>query len=242
MAAAYNGSHRGAIVAIAALAAERACFRAVPGSRPLGRVACVQSGPGAERAHAAACEALAGGAAGLIAWGFSGALAPDLEAGTVLLPGRVRASDGRVLTSDVRWREAARAAIDPRLKVSSGDLLTAPEVLATPALKRRAAMQSGAVGVDMESAAILAAAHAAAVPCIVARVVIDTAADALPANAAAWIDARGNRRLAPTLTAMFSPLEWRGLLLLGQRFRAARRSLRMLAASLAACDFLFPYP
>jgi adenosylhomocysteine nucleosidase len=241
MAAAYNGPRSPHIAVIAALAVETACLGYDLWPARGGRIGLRQSGPGAERALAGAREMLAGGAAGLIAWGFSGALVPGLAAGTVLLPARVRSSGGRVLATDPRWREAIRCAIDPRIEVHSGDVATVADVLETPGLKERAAREYDAVAVDMESAAVLAAALDAGVPGVVVRVVLDTATDALPEHARAWIDERGHRRLAPALAAALDPRQWRRLATLTQRFRAARRSLRMLAATLAPRDFLFPY-
>ena len=57
----------------------------------------------------------------------------------------------------------------------------------------------------MESAGVAAAAAAAAAPFVVLRVIADGPDDALPAGVEAWIDERGERRLAPLLEAVSRP-------------------------------------
>ena len=240
MAAAYNGSRARLVIAIAALEAERKCFeRAATAADP--NVRCLQSGPGALRARVAAQAAVARGAAGLISWGFAGALAPGLEAGSWLLPHRVQAEDGRELASDAGWLAALRGAAERSRSSSGGDLLSVDAPLSTLAQKRRAAAQTGAVGVDMESAAIFEVAHAAGVPCVVARVVVDMADDALPPDIARWVGADGGRRIAPAVVALCNPRQWSTVFMLARRFGAARDSLNALAASLVPRGFLFPY-
>jgi hypothetical protein len=76
------------------------------------------------------------------------------------------------------------------------------------------------------------------VPFIALRTIVDTAADALPPAAVAWVDERGNRRLGAALAAAVKPLQWRALWILAQRYRAASRALERAAALTAASRVL----
>jgi adenosylhomocysteine nucleosidase len=232
----------GHIAVIAALAAERECLDSNPRASQRSRVVVYQSGPGAERARTVAERALTCGAAGLVAWGFSGALARRLRAGAVLVPARIVVPGRQSIAVDAPWRDAVVSGIGKAFAASSDDLLTAAAVLKTAQQKERAGSESGAIAVDMESAAIVQAARDAAVPCVVVRVIIDTLGDTLPARAEQWIDAAGNRHLRPAIAAALDPFEWRRLLTLARRYHAARHSLRSLAQRLLPSDFFFPRP
>lgn len=192
----------------------------------------VQSGPGEARAAAAAEQALGAGAVGLVSWGLAGGLDEAALTGTVVVPRHVLRERSAPFAAAPVWH-ARLAALADELAVSTGDLLTVEHALHLPAEKRAARATSGAVAVDMESAAIAAVAARAAVPFAAARVIVDGAADALPSGAERWIDERGRRRLAPLLRAAVTPTEWGALVTLGRRFAIASRVLEQLAAALA---------
>jgi adenosylhomocysteine nucleosidase len=117
--------------------------------------------------------------------------------------------------------------------------VSVPAALATTAAKAQAAAR-GAAAADMESAAVAAVAEQARVPFVALRVVVDTAADALPGDPERWIDERGERRLTPTLAAAFKPAQWRALLVLAWRYRAACGALERLAAVVGSSGFCLP--
>ena len=192
----------------------------------------VQSGPGPARAAAAAARAIDAGAGLLISWGLAGGLDAKLAPGTVAAPRRVLSQGAEPLPVDANWH-ARLAALADEFTLEHGDLLTAPAALESPAAKRAAAATTGAVAVDMESAAIGAVAARARVPFVALRVVVDGVADSLPRGAEQWIDELGNRRLAPTLRAVVSLRQWRPLLTLAKRYRIASGVLDRLAQALA---------
>jgi adenosylhomocysteine nucleosidase len=120
------------------------------------------------------------------------------------------------------------------LPLECGDLLTVPGALESPAAKRAAAAATGAIAVDMESAAIAGEAVRARVPFVAMRVVVDGLDDALPPRAESWIDERGQRRLSAVLRAAVDARQWRSLLTLAKRYRLASGALDRLASALAA--------
>jgi adenosylhomocysteine nucleosidase len=195
----------------------------------------VQSGPGPERAARAAERAAREGARLLVAWGLAGGLADGLVPGAVLLPRRVVATSAEPVLADAAWHVRIAAAVGER-PLEHGTLLSVSAALETPAAKRAAAAATGAVAVDMESAAVAAAAARARVPFVALRVVVDAVDDALPQGAERWIDGEGRTRLAAALSAAADVRQWRGLLKLTKRYRAARASLDELAGALAASE------
>lgn len=191
----------------------------------------LQSGLGPERAAQVSRAALAAGADGLVSWGLVGALDGGLRAGDVVLPRRVLRASTAAVTVDTVWH-AQLAALGGEFRVVHGDLLTVDAALESPEAKIAAARTTGCVAVDMEAAAVGAAAVAAGVPFLALRVVVDTLADRLP-PAEDFIDENGDRRFGAALRAVGRPTQWHTLLTLGQRFRAASGVLDRLAGAAA---------
>jgi adenosylhomocysteine nucleosidase len=220
---------------IVALGVERAALRArAERDPPLG---IIQSGPGPERAASAATAALAAGASGLVSFGLAGALRAQLAPGAVLLPRRVRSIAGTSFDADPEWHAALAGAVrDLGFAPAFDDLLSVPSALTTAAEKAQLAA-GGAAAADMESAAIAAVAARAGARFVALRVVVDAAGDELPADVERWIDERGERRISAALAAALHPAQWRGLWILAQRYRVARRALVRLAPIVSDARF-----
>jgi adenosylhomocysteine nucleosidase len=221
---------------IAALAIERATLSPYVSSANAGWFV-VQSGPGPARAQISAPKAVDAGARALVSWGLAGGLAADVAPGTVIVPRRVIMQRGDTFRVDAVWHGRLEALAN-EFAIDSGDLLTVPAALDSPAAKAAAATALGAAAVDMESAAIAAVAARFGVPFVVLRVVVDAQRDALPVGAEAWIDEHGNRRAAAAFGAVASPREWPALWRLARRYRTAHRVLQRLARSVATQHLL----
>lgn len=196
-----------------------------------------QSGPGPERAASAARAAIEGGASALVSWGLAGGLEPELAPGAVVVPKRVVTGEGVSLATDAVWRAALAAALEPDFAVHDGALLSIDHVLTTPREKARAALETGTVAVDLESAAIAAEARAAGLPFAAIRVVTDGVADALPARIDTWVAASGSQRIGPVMLSALKPASWSTLIMLAQRYRIAHGVLEAIAEQLIALDF-----
>ena len=219
------------IAFVAALALECASLRRQ--SPRADRWLVVQSGPGAARAAAAASRAIDAGAGLVVSWGLAGGLAATVAPGTVVAPRRVLAKGEPPLAADAAWHSRF-AALAHEIAFESGDLLSVPQPLESPAAKREAAQAAGAVAVDMESAAIAAVAARARVPFVALRIIVDGLDDALPPDAERWIDEQGRRRASAVLRAIVDARQWRALLTLAKRYRVATGVLDRLARALAA--------
>jgi adenosylhomocysteine nucleosidase len=192
------------------------------------------SGIGSDAAERAARALVDAGVAALMTFGMAGGLDPALEAGSVVLPRELIAADGARFIASRPWRERVAAAVGPLRAVSAGDLLTSAGAIDTPADKSAAFRDTGAAAVDMESAAVAAIAAHHNLPFIAVRVIVDTAADALPQ---AVVDAsRAGRVQIGRLIAglILAPGEIASVVRLAQRYRIAMRSLRVISVHLAA--------
>jgi adenosylhomocysteine nucleosidase len=192
------------------------------------------SGMGGALAAQAARHLVDAGAAALMSFGLAGGLDPALRAGTVVLPTAVISSGGAHFLTSTAWREQLGCAIAKQRPVAGGTLLTSPLPIGAVADKAAAFRETGAVAVDMESVGVAEVAAAHQLPFIAVRVIVDTAADVLPQ--AVMAASRGGRvnlgRLIGGLAV--APLDLIALIRLGQRYRAATRSLAAVAGARVA--------
>jgi adenosylhomocysteine nucleosidase len=190
-------------------------------------------GLGRERARAGVARLLQHGAEALVSLGTAGALDPDLSAGDIVMPASVIRPEGAPLATHERWRRRAMQAL-AGLPVHGGSLLDAGEVIASVQEKRRLHAASGALAVDMESAALVQEAGRQGLPALVVRVVIDRADLAIPDCVLRGSDAYGRTRPLRLLGALLGrPRQLAPLLRLARGYRHAALTLRMLGQDLA---------
>jgi adenosylhomocysteine nucleosidase len=196
-----------------------------------GRLLAV-TGIGYACAAAGAQRLIDGGAGALVSFGMAGGLDPQLPAGLVFLPAEVVGPDGTLLPTDQPWRAALGTALGTARAVSGGRLLTVDTAVASVAAKRRLWMSSGARAVDMESAAVAAAAAAHALPFLAVRAIVDRAADELPAVVMAASGPGGKLAFGRLLRGLLrAPAQLGPLWALAGGYRAANRALAAVAAS-----------
>jgi adenosylhomocysteine nucleosidase len=173
----------------------------------------------------------AGGPVGLaISAGVCGGLDPRLRPGALVVPERVAAPEGEVLTVTLTTRDALLVRLGGAPAIST--LATAPGVLATEEAKAALRARTGADAVDMESAAIMRRAGAAGASRLVVRGVSDAAGEALPAELLALVEPDGRVRASRAVAAVVtSPAVLRDALRLR---RSTRRALDAVASALRA--------
>ncbi len=115
-----------------------------------------------------------------IGTGVVGALSSGLKPGDLVLADRVLTihANGQVAeqvttVGDAHIRAVGRSLASAGLAYSTGAILTSHRVLATGAEKRRAKTSTGAIAVDMETAAIAAEASVRGLPFVAIRAVLD---------------------------------------------------------------------
>lgn len=129
----------------------------------------------------------------VISAGVCGALAPALGVGALVVPDTVLGPDGR--------RYATAAVAGAR---RAGTLLTTDRVLEDAAAKSRLWLETGALAVDMESAAILDWAAARGLPGLVVRGVSDPAGRGVPADLARAVGDDGRVRTMRAVATMLA--------------------------------------
>jgi adenosylhomocysteine nucleosidase len=235
------------VVVFAALAWEaRAVVDGLQGAEVLGSrawrgylgdgaaVRVLQIGIGQERAARAAASAVQ--ARLFLSCGCAGALSGGLHAGDMVV------GDG-VLGLDAAGTAAESFAASPAalatwcaergLPVRIGPVASSPVVLSSRDAKSRAA-RTGALVVEMESAAIAAAARARGIPCAVVKVVLDESGDAVALPGVDLVDAEtGELSMPRGLAALaLKPQSWPVVVRLARQQRIAERRLRAFVAVL----------
>jgi len=185
---------------------------------------------GPERAAAMAGRLLQHAAA-LVSWGTAGGLAPQARPGDLVLPETVVSPTGDSYPVDASWRERAVAALHGRFAVLGGRIAGSPHLVESATDKASLHSATGAVAVDMESAAIAAAASAAGAPFLAVRAIADPASLSQPRYIHAITDEFGRVRAGRLLAAVAGdPRSLGALLALGLAFGAALKTLRRVAA------------
>jgi adenosylhomocysteine nucleosidase len=119
----------------------------------------------------------------IICAGYGGGLDPRLRVGDVVIDSR-----GQAVAAAA---EACCAALPGQ--VFFGAIASQPHALETPAAKAALAHETGALAVDMETAAVARAAAEHGIPLIAVRAISDTAHDPLPVPMAHWFDLQRQR-------------------------------------------------
>jgi len=196
------------------------------------RTIAVCAGVGGERAVAAGVGLIGDGVVALLSWGCAGALAPGLAPGSLVVPEWVVGADNRRIAVDRVCHERLCRKLRGSFSVHTGEIAESAGVLFEPSAKRTLALSSGAIAVDMESAALgrLACAHGIAFA--VVRAVADSAEHALPEVLATALDDRGRVRWLPLMRAVqLRPRRWGQLWSASRAYRKACASLSRAAAT-----------
>jgi hopanoid-associated phosphorylase len=183
-----------------------------------------------QAAAAAAQQLLDAGCAGLLSFGLSGGLRPELPPGCVILAEGVWLPDGRTVAADPRWRNRLLARLIPEIDCAGGLLAGEADALMTPAAKAACHRRTGALAVDMESAGVAQVAQARQAPFLVVRCIADPAGRALPSWLPETVRSDGTTPMAAVLAGLLRhPGDLPALLALARDSRAAARSLSRVA-------------
>lgn len=186
------------------------------------------AGASAERAYGGARALAEQGAAALLSIGIAGGLDAALRPGRVVLPDIVLDAGGAERRVSAEWHAAV---VQDLPTPAIGPLYAAAEPACTVAEKAALRASTGALAIDIESAAVAAAATEANLPFLVLRIIADPADRAIPQAALVGIDANGNRRpLAVLMRLLSRPGDLPALIGLARDSKAALRQLRRVAS------------
>lgn len=210
-----------------------------PVGLPAGALVLV-CGMGPKRARQAAKALLNSGAGSLVSWGAAGGLDPALAPGDLVLPEAVLSPTGLTFQAEAAWLDRLRGRAKSVVRTCEGTLAGSTQALAKPEEKARVFRQTRAAAVDMESFAIAEVAREQGIPFLAIRAVADAAETELPRCVAAAVQGEGRIRLLDLGVALLKrPADLPGVLRLAGQFRAAMKTLRVIAG-LAGPTLLAP--
>jgi len=183
-------------------------------------------GPGPVAACSAARRAVARGADLLVSWGSAGALC-GARPGEIVLPDAVVDGSGTRHDCAAGPRRRLARRIAGIARVHDGLVYAAPSPVADAAEKRAIGARTGAVAVDMESAAVAGVAAAEGIAFLVLRAIVDPVHRSVPPLATRALDGPRTRPFRVAAGLLESPGQFGALLALAF---AARRTRRTLAA------------
>src|ERR1700746_2922061 len=129
-------------------------------------------GAGDRERTAALVERAVKGANCLVSFGIAGALAPDLQAGDLVVTAEVVA-DGDRWRADKRFQDRV-SDLARDIGARQGPIFGASTILATQEEKNSAWQETGALAVDLESDVVARIASQAGIPFVVTRTIADT--------------------------------------------------------------------
>ena len=177
------------------------------------------SGGDTFRALALSRQFLKDGASGLLSIGMAGGLAPGLPPGTMIIATSVDGFQG-----DPVWSDALADGLPQALR---GKIIGSTVAITSPAAKAGLFQRTHALAVDMESGAVALAAHEAAKPFAVLRVIADPAERALPASALVGLGSEGETRPWAVIKSLVRhPHDLSGLLHVACDSQRAMRALK----------------
>jgi len=201
---------------------------------------CLVGLSGAGPEAAARCAALLAerGATALLSWGCAAALDPGLKPGDLVLPRQIIGVDGQTLETDPAWRGRLAAQLMPHLPVCEGNLLESRRIVSSAQEKKALFASTGATALDMESAAAARAALVFKLPFLAVRSIVDPADVSIPPSIAAAFDENGVLHVPKMLgRVLLRPVDFIGIISLGQHFGAAMKTLRQVAGITRASGF-----
>ena len=188
------------------------------------------SGMGPRRAAVASRTLLEKGAKALLSWGSAGGLAPKLSPGSLILPKTVIASNQILYHVDAIWHKSLCDRLKGRVDFHTEPLVESTIVVRTPAEKAILFHETGAIGVDMESAAVATVAQEARVPFMVVRAVADSTDTTIPDITLNAVDEFGRWSFLKLIQGLAEhPMELFALVRIARNYRAAQKTLATVA-------------
>ena len=149
-------------------------------------VCLVRSGVGPERASIGLSRFLKNHQVSkILAFGYAGALDPDLKIGDLVAVRRVVAIGENVasgtpldcMESEGSWELPTEELVCPGVEIRCGDVLTTPFIIGDPKQKKLLHARFKTAAVDMETGAFARAASGAQIPFVAIRAITDEAED-----------------------------------------------------------------
>lgn len=194
----------------------------------------VYSGAGPENARIASELLAKHGVLCLISWGCAAALDASFRPGDLVLANRCIDANHAVFDlSNADWVNHVQAILSKQLPVHIGSLAESRRIVTASHDKAQVADATGAIALDMESVAIARVAQVHGLPFLPIRAIADPLSMDLPKAVRHALSGQGEIILSKLfLYLLLHPTELLGLLRLGLHFRAAKKTLKLVAKHL----------
>jgi len=190
----------------------------------------IVSGMGPKRATEASRALLEKGVTALLSWGSAGGLSPELSPGSLILPKAVIASNRSCYCVDATWHNSLCNQLKGHFNLHTNPLLESATVVCTPSEKANLFRETGAIGVDMESAAVATVAQEKGVPFMIVRAVADAMDATIPKCTLNAFDEFGRLNFIKLIQGFLDhPTNLFALFRVGQNYRAAQKTLAAVA-------------
>lgn len=194
------------------------------------------SGAGQDNAAQASEKLIQQGANRLISWGCAAATSPNLQPGDLVVTSTLITPD-HTLTHASNWAQTLAKQLKNLNTITELALASQYGLISNSHAKQAIYEQTGAVGLDMESAAIAETAIRQQLPFVSLRAIADPAAMTLPSAVIKALNAEGEIVKGVLLTHLLSHFwEVPALIQLGLHFRAAQNTLKSVAKQLELCS------
>lgn len=196
------------------------------------------SGVGSENAGASAELLVKQGAGSLISWGCAAALDATFQPGDLVLADTCVDADQCIIKpNDQGWLGSVQEKLTQALglTIRTGKLAESGVIVASSGNKTQLANATGAVALDMESAAIARVAKLHKLPFLAVRAIADPVNMNLPKAVSHALNDQGEVILSKLfMFLLLHPSDTPGLIKLGLHFKAARNALKLVAKQLDA--------
>ncbi|MCI0655341.1 MAG: phosphorylase [Methylococcaceae bacterium] len=206
--------------------------RILPGrfSRLNDKTLILLSGIGPDKAAAGAEILIGQGCNALLSWGCAAALEPELKPGDLIIPEKILCANAEAFNTGHEWRGKLLDRLADHQTIHTGPITESRTLVGTAADKLALRNQTGAIALDMESAAIARLAARQNLPFVTIRAIADPASMDLPKPVATAVNQNGDLKFSLLLALIArNPGSIPGLVQLAICFRAAQRRLRLTA-------------
>lgn len=224
-------NHLGIIIA---LLPEAAHFSKVPvKDRPVRiseNISLMVSGMGQTRAANAARLLYDSGVDAMLCTGTAGALSTRLQPGGIVIPGTIFSGNGKSFEVSDTWHaHTLHCFSDLQIPLYTEGLFSTDQVINHTEDKQRLAVSSGAIAIDMESAAVMEFADIHGIPAMSIRTIVDPLMFSIPDAVLRNTDVYGvTNRPALLKSLLFEPKQIPGLLSLARHFNKASASMELI--------------
>lgn len=193
------------------------------------------SGAGPNNAQRSAEQLLDRGVRRLISWGCAAGLKESMRPGDITLPNCIVDANGNVIQVSTSWHSHAARLLQGAsgLPIKIGTLIESKCLIAESSEKIRVHSETGAIALDMESAAIAKVAQRQKADFIAIRAVADPVTMSLPNSVSQALTDQGDIQLDKLFRSLARrPWEIPSLIQLGRNFHRAKKALTQVSALL----------